>query len=150
MTTAEQLRAEGEARGEARGRAKALLGILALKFGPVPTEVTTMIHTADETQWREWIIRAATTAEILEDVILEERIPAERRRAAARSRQETRGHAHIQLYAQMVSKFGSLPIWVAEKLGAADMPQLQVWTDLMKTADSVDEIFRPQLYADDW
>ncbi|MFI6869767.1 Rpn family recombination-promoting nuclease/putative transposase [Nocardia sp. NPDC050406] len=68
LTTAERLRAEGEARGEARGRAEGeaqgrastLLEQLTTKFGPLPTEITDTLHSADTSQLRLWSTRVLT------------------------------------------------------------------------------------------
>ncbi|WP_245721978.1 Rpn family recombination-promoting nuclease/putative transposase [Nocardia crassostreae] len=66
MTTAEQLRAEGEA----RGLAKSLLAILAARFGPVPTGIATTIHAASVAQLEEWTTRALE-AESVDEVFVE-------------------------------------------------------------------------------
>ena len=72
MTTADMLRAEGEARGraegEARGRAEALLQLLALRFGPVPEDAETTIRTASTDRIEGWTTRVLT-AESLDDVL---------------------------------------------------------------------------------
>jgi predicted transposase/invertase (TIGR01784 family) len=71
MTTAEMLRAEGEARGEARGRAEeraeALAEVLIAKFGPLPESVTKTVRAASIDQMRSWTARAVT-AETLDEV----------------------------------------------------------------------------------
>jgi hypothetical protein len=67
MTTAEMLRAEGEARGEARGRAEALAEVLAVKFGPLPESVTKTLRAASIDHIRSWTARAVT-AETLDEV----------------------------------------------------------------------------------
>ncbi|MEC3917449.1 hypothetical protein [Nocardia sp. CDC160] len=67
MTTAERLRAEGEARGEVRGRAEALLDLLTLKFGAVPVKVEDVVRGADAGRLRMWAARVLA-AESLDDV----------------------------------------------------------------------------------
>jgi hypothetical protein len=67
VTTAEMLRAEGEARGEARGRAEALVEVLTVKFGPLPDSVPKTVHAASIDQLRAWTTRALT-AETLDKV----------------------------------------------------------------------------------
>ncbi|APE37454.1 hypothetical protein BOX37_29975 [Nocardia mangyaensis] len=68
VTTAEQLRAEGEARGEARGRSAMLREILVeqltLKFGPLTAEITSRVHSAEQEQLREWSARILTAASL--------------------------------------------------------------------------------------
>jgi hypothetical protein len=67
VTTAEMLRAEGEARGEARGRAEALVQVLTVKFGSVPDSVSQTVHGAPSDQIQAWTARAVT-AETLDQV----------------------------------------------------------------------------------
>jgi hypothetical protein len=71
VTTAEMLRAEGEARGEARGRteerAEALVEVLTVKFGPLPDSVPKTVRAASLDQTRAWTARAVT-AETLDEV----------------------------------------------------------------------------------
>lgn len=67
VTTAEMLRAEGEARGEARGRAAILVELLTFKFGPLPPATTQAIHAASVEQLRTWVTRVLT-AESLDQV----------------------------------------------------------------------------------
>ncbi len=67
MTTAERLRAEGEARGEAKGRANALVELLTIKFGTIPAGITDAIHTADPAEVRTWTTRVLT-ATTLDDI----------------------------------------------------------------------------------
>ena len=67
VTTAEMLRAEGEARGEARGRAEVLMQVLTVKFGPVPESVSQTVHGASIDQIKAWTARAVT-AETLDQV----------------------------------------------------------------------------------
>lgn len=68
MTTAEMLRAEGEARGEARGRAEALMQLLNLKFGPLPEAARGVVHTAPIEQLETWTARVLT-ADTLDHVL---------------------------------------------------------------------------------
>jgi len=63
MTTADMLRAEGEACGEA----KSLVLMLTVKFGPLPDSVTRTVHGASSDQVLAWTIRAVT-AETLDQV----------------------------------------------------------------------------------
>jgi hypothetical protein len=63
VTTAEMLRAEGEA----RGRAEALVDVLTIKFGPLPGSVPETVRAASLDQMRAWTARAVT-AEILDEV----------------------------------------------------------------------------------
>jgi hypothetical protein len=71
VTTAEMLRAEGEARGrargEARGRAEALVEMLTVKFGSLPDSVPKTVHAAPIDQIKAWAARAIT-AETLDEV----------------------------------------------------------------------------------
>ena len=71
VTTAEMLRAEGEARGEARGRAEeraeALVEVLTVKFGPLPASVPKTVRAASLDQMRAWTARAVT-AETLDEL----------------------------------------------------------------------------------
>ncbi|MET9212134.1 MULTISPECIES: RpnC/YadD family protein [Actinomycetes] len=67
MTTAERLRAEGEARGEARGRAEILVEQLIEKFGTVPAELSARVRTADLDRLRLWA-RRVLTADTLDEV----------------------------------------------------------------------------------
>lgn len=60
VTTAEMLRAEGEARGEARGRAEALVQVLTVKFGPLPESVLKTVRGASSGQVQAWTARAVT------------------------------------------------------------------------------------------
>ncbi|GAB2533295.1 Rpn family recombination-promoting nuclease/putative transposase [Nocardia heshunensis] len=70
MTTAEQLRAEGEARGETRGRADSLIEQLGLKFGELSADTTSIIRAGDLQQLRTWAAKVLT-ADTLEDVFAE-------------------------------------------------------------------------------
>jgi hypothetical protein len=63
MTTAEMLRAEGEA----HGRAEALVQVLTVKFGPLPDSVPQTVHAAPADQIQAWTARAVT-AETLDQV----------------------------------------------------------------------------------
>lgn len=72
VTTAEMLRAEGEARGraegEARGRAEALVQLLGLKFGPLPAAALEVVRAASSDQVATWtgrVLDAATLDEVL-------------------------------------------------------------------------------------
>jgi len=71
VTTAEMLRAEGEARGraegEARGRAEALVEVLTAKFGLLPASALKTVNAASIDQMRAWTARAVT-AETLDKV----------------------------------------------------------------------------------
>jgi hypothetical protein len=67
VTTAEMLRAEGEARGEARWRAEALVQVLTVKFGSLPESVSQTVHGASSDQIQAWTARAVT-AETLDQV----------------------------------------------------------------------------------
>jgi hypothetical protein len=67
VTTAEMLRAEGEARGEARWRAEALVQVLTVKFGSLPESVSHTVHGASSDQIQAWTARAVT-AETLNQV----------------------------------------------------------------------------------
>lgn len=72
VTTAEMLRAEGEARGEARGetrgRAEALVQLLTLKFGALPQATLNMVHDASVDQLATWTARVLT-AETLDEIV---------------------------------------------------------------------------------
>ncbi|RAW09228.1 transposase, partial [Phytoactinopolyspora halophila] len=68
MTTADMLRAEGEARGEARGRTEALVQLLTLKFGPLPQSTLDTVHTATIDQLETWTTRVLT-AHTLDEVL---------------------------------------------------------------------------------
>jgi hypothetical protein len=67
VTTAEMLRAEGEARSEARWRAEALVEMLTVKFGPLPDSVPKTVHAASTSEIKAWAARAVT-AETLDQV----------------------------------------------------------------------------------
>ncbi|MFE3028061.1 hypothetical protein [Nocardia tengchongensis] len=64
MTTADRLRAEGEARGEAKGRREALLELLSLKFGGVPATVVSTVGDADSAQLKAWSARVLTAGSL--------------------------------------------------------------------------------------
>ncbi|NEE04728.1 Rpn family recombination-promoting nuclease/putative transposase [Phytoactinopolyspora halotolerans] len=72
VTTAEMLRAEGEARGraegEARGRAETLLQLLTLKFGPLPQTTLDVVRSASTAQLEAWTARVLT-ADTLDHVL---------------------------------------------------------------------------------
>lgn len=72
MTTAEMLRAEGEARGraegEARGRAGALVQLLTLKLGPLPQTALDTVYAASTDQLETWTARVLSAA-TLDDVL---------------------------------------------------------------------------------
>ncbi|WP_405493086.1 hypothetical protein [Nocardia sp. NBC_00511] len=57
MSTADRLRAEGEARGEMRGRAETVLEQLALRFGPVSVAISGRVRAADIAELRLWTVR---------------------------------------------------------------------------------------------
>ena len=65
-------RAEGEARGraegEARGRAEALVQLLALKFGQLPQAALDTVHAASTDQLETWIARVLA-ADTLDEVL---------------------------------------------------------------------------------
>ena len=63
MTTADMLRAEGEARGLAKG----LAHMLTVKFGPLPENVASKIRDASASQVEAWTERAVT-ADTLDQV----------------------------------------------------------------------------------
>ncbi|MGW6336086.1 hypothetical protein [Nocardia rhamnosiphila] len=67
MTTAERLRAEGEARGEARARTETLIDLLDTKFGSVPQAAIRKIETGSPEEIRTWL-RRSVTADTLEKV----------------------------------------------------------------------------------
>ena len=67
MTTADLLRAEGEARGEARGRAATLLDQLDIKFGHVPADIEQRVHTASTSGLETWT-RRIIIANTLDDI----------------------------------------------------------------------------------
>lgn len=69
VTTADMLRAEGEARGEARGRADALAQLLTLKFGPLPPAALATVHAASVAQLESWTARVLV-ADSLDDVLM--------------------------------------------------------------------------------
>jgi predicted transposase/invertase (TIGR01784 family) len=60
MTTAEMLRAEGEAR--------ALVRVLTVKFGPLPQSAIDTVNTASAAELEAWMVRVLT-AETLDDVL---------------------------------------------------------------------------------
>jgi hypothetical protein len=62
-TTAEMLRAEGEA----RWRAEALVEMLTVKFGPLPDSVPKTVHAASTSEIKAWAARAVT-ADTLDQV----------------------------------------------------------------------------------
>ncbi|MFD6351048.1 Rpn family recombination-promoting nuclease/putative transposase [Nocardia tengchongensis] len=64
MTTADRLRAEGEARGEAKGRSEALLEQLTLKFGEVPETVVSTVRATDSAQLKAWSARVLTAGSL--------------------------------------------------------------------------------------
>ncbi len=68
MTTAEKLRAEGEARGLARGEAGLLLEQLSVKFGPQDAAVEARVRAASSDQLHLWgrrILTATSVDEVL-------------------------------------------------------------------------------------
>lgn len=78
MTTADRLRAEGEARGavraEARGAARArteiLVDLLGIKFGSIPRAVIRKIETGSREETRTWL-RRIVTADTLDQIFNE-------------------------------------------------------------------------------
>ncbi|HAT51407.1 MAG TPA: transposase, partial [Alphaproteobacteria bacterium] len=44
----------------------------------------------------------------------------------------------------MRRKFGQMPDWVTEKIKAAELEQVEVWSDNFVFANSVDEVFDDQ------
>lgn len=54
VTTADMLRAEGEARGEARGRTAALVQLLTLKFGSIPQSALDTTAESVQRPTRAW------------------------------------------------------------------------------------------------
>lgn len=64
MSTAERLRAEGEARGEVRGRAETVLELLALKFGSLPEDVAAVVRAGSAEQLRGWAARMLEAASL--------------------------------------------------------------------------------------
>ncbi|MFE7720745.1 hypothetical protein ACFU44_17075 [Nocardia rhizosphaerihabitans] len=70
VTTADRLRAEGEARGEALGRALGRAEILVVqlveKFGDVPADAVARVFAADLDQLREWT-RRVLSADTLDE-----------------------------------------------------------------------------------
>lgn len=68
MTTAEQLRAEGEAKGRTQGRVDALVQQLTLKFGPLDAAVLDTVYTATSDQLEAWTARVLT-ADTLDEVL---------------------------------------------------------------------------------
>jgi len=67
MTTAEMLRAQGEARGEAKGKAQLFTRQLAARFGTVPDAVVRRISAGASTELDQWAERVLT-AKSIEDV----------------------------------------------------------------------------------
>lgn len=74
MTTADRLRAEGEARGESRGialgetrgRAAILLEQLTVKFGHLPIEVADTVRTASAGELETWAVRVLSASSLNE------------------------------------------------------------------------------------
>ncbi len=60
VTTAEQLRAEGQAMGQAKGQAKVLLRQLSLKFGPLPDGIAERLEAGDPAELEIWTERVLT------------------------------------------------------------------------------------------
>lgn len=67
VTTAEMLRAEGEARWRTEERAEALVDVLAARLGPLDESVPKKVRAASLAQMRAWTTRAAT-AKTLDEV----------------------------------------------------------------------------------
>lgn len=68
VTTAEMLRAEGEARGRTEGRTEALVQLLTLKFGELPQNVLDVVRDGSTEQLETWTARVLT-ADTLDDVL---------------------------------------------------------------------------------
>lgn len=68
VTTADMLRAEGEAKGEAKGRAEALVQIMTIKFGILEQSVLDRVYAGSVQQIELWTDRVLT-AETVEDVL---------------------------------------------------------------------------------
>jgi hypothetical protein len=69
MSTADMLRAEGEAKGVGKGTARTLVRLLTRKFATVPDEVRARIDTASLEQldtWSERVLDAETLDEVFE------------------------------------------------------------------------------------
>jgi predicted transposase/invertase (TIGR01784 family) len=67
MSTADMLRAEGEAKGVGKGAARTLVRLLTHKFGPVPDAVRVRVDTASLEQldlWSERVLDAATLDDV--------------------------------------------------------------------------------------
>lgn len=67
MTTADLLRAEGEAKGRAAGRAEPLTQLLTIKFGTLPDSVRARLQVASAeelTAWTERVLSATGLDEI--------------------------------------------------------------------------------------
>jgi predicted transposase/invertase (TIGR01784 family) len=67
MSTADTLRAEGEAKGIGKGAARTLVRLLTHKFGPVPDAVRVRVDTASLEQldlWSERVLDATTLDEV--------------------------------------------------------------------------------------
>ncbi|MFF0501306.1 DUF4351 domain-containing protein [Nocardia aobensis] len=60
MTTAEQLRAEGEARGRTKWQAELLLRQLTVKFGHLPADVVDRVQAGDAAELETWAERVVT------------------------------------------------------------------------------------------
>jgi hypothetical protein len=67
--------ARGEARGEAKGRAEALLKLIQLKFGVVPSEVSGTIAAASIEQLDHWIARVLNAQSAADVVAHDNRQP---------------------------------------------------------------------------
>lgn len=67
MTTAERLRAEGRVEGRVEGEARALLTLLAAKFGTLPAAVVDRVRSADTDELDAWMPRVLT-ATTLNDI----------------------------------------------------------------------------------
>jgi hypothetical protein len=78
----------GERKGEHKGQTKMLLGLLAVRFGSVPDEVSARVMAADEATLTRWATRVLT-APTLESVLEEDGAgasPARRPSASKRAR----------------------------------------------------------------
>ncbi|AYF75213.1 hypothetical protein D7D52_16585 [Nocardia yunnanensis] len=66
MTTADRLRAEGEAQGEARGRAELLIVQLSARFGELPAATVSRLRAADSGLLDVWAVRLLSAGSLAE------------------------------------------------------------------------------------